>query len=201
MAGLAFEDIVIKYLESQGFEILRRRHRIFLNGVEVGEVDIIAERDGEVYAVEVKAGRADISAIRQAYVNATLLNAKPMIVCRGFANEEARELANRLGVEVVVLPDYALVTLEELENLVQAAVENFVQRLVSAANLVFSNYTLVRAVIDCADPQCFCSKTRCPDSLKLLKETLGTNSYVEARRLLIAAEKMINLLKWLLQKS
>lgn len=200
MAGLVFEDIVIKYLESQGFEILRRRHRIFLHGVEVGEVDIVAEKGGEIYAIEVKAGRADITAVRQAYVNAELLNAKPMLVCRGLANDEARELAKRLGVEVLELPDYALVTLEELEKLVQAAIEGLVQRLVSAVDLALSNRAVVDAAIACGDVQCFCNRVDCPSSLKLLRDVLNVGSYAEARRLLIIAEKVIKLLKWLLQR-
>ena len=200
MAGLAFEDIVVKYLESQGFEILRRRHRIFIHGVEVGEVDIVAEKGGEIYAIEVKAGKADITAVRQAYVNAELLNAKPMIVCRGLANDEARELAKRLGVEVLALPDYALVTLEELEKLVQAAIEGLVQRLVSAIDLTLSNRAVVDAAVTCSDVQCFCNRVDCPGSLKLLRDVLDVGSYAEARRLLIIAEKVIKLLKWLLQR-
>lgn len=92
--------------------------------VEVGEVDLVV-RDrstGELYAVEVKAGRLDVSGVRQAYVNAQLLSMKPMVVCRGFADDAAMKLAQELGVRVIQLSDLFVTEATELYTLVRSAV-------------------------------------------------------------------------------
>jgi predicted RecB family endonuclease len=103
---LSSERIAQEVLETIGFKILETRKKIILNDIEIGEVDAIAVDDkGTLYAVEVKAGKADITGVRQAYINALLLNAKPVIVCKGFADDAAKELAEKLGVQVIQLSD------------------------------------------------------------------------------------------------
>jgi len=124
--GRVSEEIAARFLEELGFEIVERYRKVLIEGVEVGEVDIVARdrESGELYAVEVKAGRVDVSGIRQAYVNAQLLSMKPMVVCRGFADDAAMKLANELGVKIVTLSDLALVDPLELYTIVKDAVES-----------------------------------------------------------------------------
>ena len=99
--GARFERYILDLLPALGLFPKASRHRIYRNGVEVGEVDILAvDGDGNTYAVEVKAGKIDITGIRQAYINAKLIGAKPLVIARGYAEEGARELARELGVEV-----------------------------------------------------------------------------------------------------
>jgi len=121
---MASEKIAIGVLEELGYKIIETSKRIEINGVEVGEIDVVAsDQQGEIYAVEVKAGRIDVSGIRQAYVNALLINAKPLVVCKGFADDAARELAEHLGVRVIQLSDVFLVESEELYTIVREVIE------------------------------------------------------------------------------
>jgi len=121
---LSSERIAQEVLETIGFKILETRKKIILNDIEIGEVDAIAVDDkGTLYAVEVKAGKADITGVRQAYINALLLNAKPVIVCKGFADDAAKELAEKLGVQVIQLSDVFLVESEELNIVVRDVIE------------------------------------------------------------------------------
>jgi len=118
------ERIAEELLSSLGYTIIDRHRRIVVEGVEVGEVDLIAQdREGKQYAVEVKAGRIDVTGIRQAYVNAKLLGMEPLVVCKGFADDSAQELAKILGVQVIKLSDVFITEDEELEVIVKEAVE------------------------------------------------------------------------------
>ncbi|MCC6016394.1 MAG: recombinase RecB [Desulfurococcaceae archaeon] len=121
---LSSERIAQEVLGAIGFRVLETRKKVVLNGIEVGEIDALATDDkGDLYAVEVKAGRIDVTGIRQAYVNALLLNAKPMVVCKGFADDAAKELAEKLGVQVIQLSDIFLVESEELNIIVREVIE------------------------------------------------------------------------------
>jgi predicted RecB family endonuclease len=122
--GLASERIAVSILEELGYRVLEVGKKIIINNTEIGEVDVLAEdQSGEKYAVEVKAGRLDVGGVRQAYVNALILGAKPMVICKGFADDAARELAEKLGVRVVQLSDVFLVESEELYSIVREVVE------------------------------------------------------------------------------
>ena len=122
--GLASERIAVSILEELGYRVLEVGKKIIINDTEIGEVDVLAEdQSGEKYAVEVKAGRLDVGGVRQAYVNALILGAKPMVICKGFADDAARELAEKLGVRVVQLSDVFLVESEELYSIVREVVE------------------------------------------------------------------------------
>ena len=124
---LASERIAFRVLEEMGYRIIETHKRIVIGGVEIGEVDAVAlGPDGETYAVEVKAGRLDVTGVRQVYVNAKLLNAKPLAVAKGFADDAAKRLAEELGVKVIELSDVFLVDAEELENIVVDAVTDTV---------------------------------------------------------------------------
>ncbi len=146
----ASEAVASSLLEDMGFRVLEARRRLEVNGVEVGEVDLIAERDGALYAVEVKAGPLDVGGVRQAYVNALIAGARPLVVARGYADDSARELARRLGVEVVTLPDSIPVTPEELRETVRDAVEaalaGVLARLTSCPELGHEEERLLEAI-------------------------------------------------------
>ncbi len=125
------ERIALSFLEELGFSIIDTHVKIRIDGIEITEIDAIVEdENGEKYAVEIKAGRIDVSGIRQAYVNAQIAGCKPLVVAKGFADEAAQVLAEKLGVKVIQLSDYFLVEAEELEEIVNAAINNFLEELV-----------------------------------------------------------------------
>jgi len=109
-----------------GFKVLDTRKKIIKDGVEVGEVDIVASSpEGELYAVEVKAGKASVSDIRQAYTGALLLGMKPLIICKSFADAAAETVAKELNVKVLTIPEYyMLFEVEDLELAVKAALQD-----------------------------------------------------------------------------
>ena len=111
----ASERIAFKFLEDNGYHIIEEHKKIVIDGVEISDVDAIAlGPDGEKYAIEVKAGKLDVIGVRQAYTNALLTGAKPLVVCRGFADDAAEKLAEKLGVKVIVLPDWIVLDPDEL---------------------------------------------------------------------------------------
>ncbi|MCD6300712.1 MAG: YraN family protein [Staphylothermus sp.] len=127
------EEIALRFLEEQGFRILDTHYKIKIEGVEIGEVDAIVEDEqGNKYAVEIKAGRIDVTGIRQAYVNAQLLGYKPLVVAKGFSDESAALLAEKLGVKVIQLSDYFLVESEELETLIKASIRSIIEEFLNA---------------------------------------------------------------------
>lgn len=129
--GASSERIAKDILEKMGFKVLEFRKRIVAHGVEVGEADLIAESpSGEKFCVEVKAGKASVNDLRQAYSNAKLLGLKPMIICKGFHDLAAEAVAKELGVEVLELPQfYMLLELEDLEYVVRQAVREVLEDL------------------------------------------------------------------------
>ncbi|RLE73191.1 MAG: endonuclease, partial [Thermoprotei archaeon] len=112
--GYKIEEIASYILEMLGYQILDRRRRIVKDEEEIGEVDIIAKRNGEMYAVEVKSGTISVSDIRQAYMNALFLGFKPLIIGRGISDEAAAITARELGVKYILLPEYILMRLTDL---------------------------------------------------------------------------------------
>ncbi len=123
--GLSSERIAKRLLESRGFRILSTNHLIKDGDEKVAEVDIIAEEsNGERYAVEVKAGKGDVNSIRQTFANAKLCGYKPMLICKGYADDAARKAALKLNVKVVELSEYyLLLEPEELESIIKKCVE------------------------------------------------------------------------------
>jgi len=123
--GLSSERVAIGILERMGFKVLDTRKKIVKEGIEVGEVDIIASSpEGELYAVEVKAGKASVSDVRQAYTSALLLGMRPLMICKGFADAAAETVAKELDVRVLAIPEYyMLLEVEELELAVRAALQ------------------------------------------------------------------------------
>lgn len=132
MRGRASVEIAKRVLEKRGYTVIDENASIRLNGLEVGEVDLLARGpSGELLAVEVKAGGIGVSELKQLYVNALILNAKPVAVARS-ASDEARALASRLGIELAELSDLLTVDEEELYNVVKSAVEDALFELLTA---------------------------------------------------------------------
>ena len=138
--GISIENIAEEVLTRRGYRIVGKRYRIKVEGVDIAEVDILAEKDGERYAVEVKAGRVSVTDLRQVYANAVLLKAKPLIVCRDFSDEAARKTAELLGVEVLFLPEFLVfVTPEELVYSVKSAVKEVLLELLTPPQVELSS--------------------------------------------------------------
>lgn len=114
-------------LESRGFSIVATNYKISSGGENIAEVDIVAERNGQKYAVEVKSGKANLTAIRQAYANAKLAGYKPMLICKKI-DEASMEAAKQLGVEVIEISEYhLLLEPEELEGIVKKCMEEVME--------------------------------------------------------------------------
>ncbi len=155
------ERIAVRVLEELGFKVLETHKKVFVNNIEVGEVDIIAsDGNGQLWAVEVKAGKIDVSGVRQIYVNSILLNMKPMIICKGFADDSAKELADKLGVRIIQLSDVFLVEGEELEVIIREVVEDI---LVEYLEVFLGSIHNIK-----------------PEHLEILKAIVYTSSFNEA---------------------
>jgi predicted RecB family endonuclease len=181
--GARFERYVVDLLPALGLYPRAVRHKVYRNGVEVGEVDILAVNErGEAYAVEVKAGRVDIAGVRQAYVNAKLLGAKPLVIARGYADEGARQLARELGVEVILLPDYVFLSIDDL----YAALANSLARFLATLAAVTANLgdKELEAIEGCPDAQCLCERLNCEELFsKLPREARSYELLASAARL------------------
>jgi predicted RecB family endonuclease len=181
--GARFERYVVDLLPALGLYPRAVRHKVYRNGVEVGEVDILAvDERGEAYAVEVKAGRVDIAGVRQAYVNAKLLGAKPLVIARGYADEGARQLARELGVDVILLPDYVFLSIDDL----YAALTNSLARFLAALAATAANLSdrEIEIVESCPDLQCICERLDCEELFsRLPREARSYELLVSAARL------------------
>jgi len=115
-------------LDSMGFSILAANHEVRSEGETIAEIDILAEKDGERYAVEVKAGRANLSSVRQAYANAQLSGMRPMLICKK-ASDAVHESAAQLDVSIVEFSEYhLLLEPEELESIVKTCMEEVMEQ-------------------------------------------------------------------------
>lgn len=158
--GTRFETLVRDLLPALGLTAKATRFKIYRDNAEVGEVDILAVDDkGETYAIEVKAGKVDISGIRQAYINAYLLKAKPMVVARGYADDGAKALARELDVEVVILPDYLFLSLDDLATAVVGSMARLLHALLATTAAITPE--IERLLSECGDLYCLCNKTDC----------------------------------------
>lgn len=116
--GLSAEDVAISILESLGYSILERRKQVFVNNVKVAEIDIVAkDQEGNLLAVEVKSGKASVTDIRQVFSNSKLINARPLLICKGFSDSSAITLASELGISYLLLPEYYLFTFEDFKEI------------------------------------------------------------------------------------
>ena len=124
--GRSSERIARGVLERLGYKILETNKKIVVDEAEAFEVDILAlGPKGERCCIEVKAGSASVSDIRQVFADSEILELKPLLVCKGFADEAAEAVARELDVEVVRLSEYyILLEPEELEVIVRTAVQD-----------------------------------------------------------------------------
>lgn len=124
------ERIAQRVLEEIGLKIIDVHKKVVIDGVEVGEIDFVAKdpSTGDIYGVEVKAGKIDVTGLRQVYVNCLLANLKPLVICKGFADDSASILAEKLGIKVIQLSDWFLVESEELEVLMREVMEDLIEQ-------------------------------------------------------------------------
>lgn len=114
-------------LEAKGYEIVTTNYKINSKGENIAEIDIIAEKDGEKYAVEVKSGKATLTSIRQVYANAKLAGFKPLLICKK-SDEATKEAAKKLGVNIMEFSEYhLLLEPEELESIVKKCMEDVLE--------------------------------------------------------------------------
>jgi len=121
--GLSAESLAKIILKMEGYDVLEERKKVRLNGEEVAEIDLIVkDKLGELYAVEVKAGDVDVSAVRNIYTNSKILNMKGMIIGRKFSNRSAEILAKNLNVSYIMMGDYfMLMDPTELNRIIREA--------------------------------------------------------------------------------
>jgi len=125
--GTSAERIARRMLERRGFSIVATNHRVESGNEEIAEIDIIAEKDGRRYAVEVKSGKTGLTAVRQVYANARLTGYIPLLICKKI-DDAAREAAQQLGAEIIEMnEDYILLEPEELEDVVKKCMEEVLE--------------------------------------------------------------------------
>ncbi|WP_456454330.1 YraN family protein [Methanopyrus sp.] len=134
--GKSAEEIATSILRKEGFEVVARNYRVELENELVAEIDIVAEKDGERYAVEVKAGTVGVDAVRQAYVAAELTGYRPLVMGRR-VHPSAEALADHLGVEVREFSEFVEVEpVDELGAVVSDLLQDKMLGLLSAASNV-----------------------------------------------------------------
>ncbi len=124
--GRSSERIAEGILDRLGYEILERNKKIAIDETEAFEVDFIVKGSkGVKYSVEVKAGRASVSDLRQIYADSKILNLRPMIVCKDLADDAAKAVAEELKIKVLKFSEYfMLLEPEELETIVRSAMRD-----------------------------------------------------------------------------
>jgi len=124
--GTSSERIARGVLERLGYKILETNKIVVVDKAEAFEVDIVAlSPEGEKYCVEVKAGRAGVSDVRQVFADSKVLGLKPILVCKGFADEAAEAVSKELDVRMIKLSEfYVLLEPEELEVVVRSAMRD-----------------------------------------------------------------------------
>ncbi len=125
--GTSAERIARRIIEGKGFSIIATNYKINSKGENIAEIDIVAEKNNERYAIEVKSGRANLTTVRQAYGNAKLANLKPMIICKK-CDDATKIAAKELGVEIIEFSEYyLLMEPEEIESIVKKCMEEVME--------------------------------------------------------------------------
>lgn len=124
--GKSSERIARSILEKLGYTVLETNKMVTVDEARAFEVDILARnQEGEKYCVEVKAGQSGVSDIRQVFADSQFLGLKPMLICKGFANEAAKAMSRELQVKVIRLSQhFILLEPEELEVVVRTGVQD-----------------------------------------------------------------------------
>ncbi|ABU81664.1 restriction endonuclease [Ignicoccus hospitalis] len=126
------ERLAEEVLRSMGFEVVSVNAPVKVGDKEVAEVDLLVKPPPGPLAVEVKSGKVDVSAVRQAYANAKAIGAEPMVMGSGWANEEAKLLADKLGVKYLMFEDVMVASKEELYDVVKGAVTEVLVRFINS---------------------------------------------------------------------
>lgn len=123
--GRSSERIARGILEKLGYKILETDKMVVVDQAGAFEVDILAvSPEEEKYCVEVKAGKAGVSDVRKVFADSEILDLKPLLICKGFADGAAEAVARKLGVKMIRLNEYyVLLEPEELEVVVRTAVQ------------------------------------------------------------------------------
>lgn len=140
-------------LESKGFSIIETNYKINSKGENIAEIDIIAEKDGERYAVEVKSGKASLTSVRQAYANAKLAGYKPLLICKK-SDEATKEASKKLNVEIMEISEYyLLLEPEELESIVKKCMEDVMEEygFIPSLNIDKETYKFFKGIADSND--------------------------------------------------
>ncbi|MBC7129121.1 MAG: YraN family protein [Thermoplasmatales archaeon] len=166
--GISAERIARRIIEGKGFSIIATNYKINSKGENIAEIDIVAEKDNEKYAIEVKSGRANLTTVRQAYANAKLAGLKPMIICKK-CDDATKIAAKELGVEIIEFSEYyLLLEPEEIESIVKKCMEEIMDEY------GLSNYPIIDG-----------------ETIKFLKIILQSKNFEEAADMLgISEEEM-----------
>lgn len=70
--------------------VLQESVPVMVGDSQVGEADLLVEDATGLHAVEVKAGKASVSDVRQAKINAEPLGAAPLVIARGFSDSQPK---------------------------------------------------------------------------------------------------------------
>jgi len=172
--GRSSERIAQEVLEELGYKILETNWRVVVDGAEAFEVDILAvSSEGEEYCVEVKAGRASVSDVRQVFADSRVLDMKPLLISKGYSDEAAEALAKEFGVEMIKLNEYyLLLEPEELEIIMRKAIRDILDEygfypLPPQSVIMEEDWRLIQAVAEAEDFE------RAAETLKLNPEELG----------------------------
>lgn len=156
-------------LSCKGYDIIALNHPITSGGKNIAEIDIIAEKDGVVYAIEVKSGRANVAAVRQIYANSKLAGYKPFLICKK-SDETMRQVAQQLGVKLMEFSEYYLLfEPEELESIVKECMEEVMEKygFLPFTQLKKNDKKILTAIVSAKDFM------HAMDMLKLDKDALG----------------------------
>jgi len=147
--GLNAEDVAASILENLGYSILERRKQVVAGGVKVAEIDLVVkDPEGSIFAVEVKSGKASVTDVRQVYSNSKLIEAKPLLICKGFSDSSAASLASELNVRYLLMPEYYLFTLEDFKEVAEEIICDLLTLYLSPdiSNLTEEDIKVVEAI-------------------------------------------------------
>lgn len=115
------EDLAVQHLEAKGYTILDRNWH-----VQEGEIDIVAEADGEIVFVEVKARTSDLFGRPE---EAITQNKRKRIVRASLAYlQEMELLENDWRVDFIGIfctTKGEVINLDHFENIIQGELEDF----------------------------------------------------------------------------
>jgi putative endonuclease len=119
--GAFGEDVAVQHLEAIGYQILDRNWR-----VQEGEIDVIAELEGEIVFVEVKARTSDLYGGPEDSI--TKQKSKRIIRASLAYLLEMERLESDWRVDLIGIhctPERELLRVEHYENVIEGSIEDF----------------------------------------------------------------------------